>query len=343
MHSGTRPMRWAAVAPFFTRPDSLWLDRFVTSPKHQVDVVCRPDSTSVDWHARRTPTTGAAEWLTMHRHVGRAWTSQTDGIITVFPQLAAIAGARKWLTRSKRPIVAWCLNIGRLYTGARRTLARMALKSIDYFVVHSRRECENYSEWYGLPRDRFEFVPLQRGFVEPTVGEEQQSPFILAMGSAHRDYRTLFEAVRPLGIRTVVVASPRYLDGLDVPSCVEFRTGLSHEECSRLAQQARLNIVPISNEETASGQVTVVEAMWLARTVIATRCVGTEDYIDSESDGYLVPRAQVEPLRERIRELWDDEALRTRIGRAARERASACFSDQMAGTALTRILDRFAG
>ena len=342
MSLATKPMRWATVAPFLTRPDSPWLEPFVTSPEHQIDKICRPDSASINWHTRRLPMTGVGEWLTMHRQVSRAWRSEPDGVITVFPQLAVIAGMHKRLKRSKRPIVAWCLNIGRLYTGARRALTRFALNKVDCCVVHSRRECENYSTWYGIPRHRFEFVPLQRGFIEPTVEEERKSPFILAMGSAHRDYRTLFEAVRPLGIRTVVVASPRCLDGIDVPPCVEFRTGLDREECDRLAQQARLNIVPISNDDTASGQVTVVDAMWLARTVIATRCVGTEDYIDSGSDGYLLPLGEVRQLRARITELWDDTPLRDRIGRAARDRAQNCFSDQMAGTVLTRILDRFA-
>ena len=334
-------MRWAAVAPFFSTPQSGWLAPFLTSPRHQIVNVPRPGSDSIDWHSQRRGTTGAGGWRTAARHVDRAWKTGADGIITVFPQLAAMAGVRKRFTGSKRPVVAWCLNLGRLYPGLKGKLASWAFGQVDYFVVHARRECDSYSEWYGLPRDRFEFIPLQRGYREPTFEEDDKDPFLLAMGSAHRDYRTLFEAVRPLGIRTVVVAASRCMEGLDIPECVEFRTGLSREECFELSQRARVNVVPILNDETASGQVTVIEAMWLARPVIATRCVGTEDYIDSGTDGYLVDLGQVEPLRERIRELWDDPALRARIGHEARERAKSSYSDEMAGAALGRILDRF--
>src|SRR5205085_11699468 len=152
---------------------------------------------------------------------------------------------------------------------------------------------------------RFEFVPLQHGHLEPSHREDEARPFVLAMGSAHRDFRTLFEAVGPLRLRTVVVTSPRCLEGLSVPDGVEVRTGLSHAECLVLAQQARLNVVPIDNDETASGQVTVVEAMWLGRPVVATRCLGTEDYIDSGTDGYLVARQDAGQLRQTIERLWE--------------------------------------
>lgn len=336
-----KPMKWAAIAPFFCEPNSFWLDRFVTSPHHQITNIPRPNTKLVSWHNRRSATTSAFEWMNMYRHVQKAWSSSAEGIITVFPQLAAIAGSRKRLCRSRRPIVAWCVNIGQLYSGPRRALTQLSYESIDCFVVHSRRECDNYSSWYNLPRNRFEFVPLQRGYIEPTIAENMESPFILSMGSAHRDYRTLFEAIRPLGIRTIVVASPRCLNGLDVPDCVEFRTGLTQAECTKLTQQARLIVVPISNDATASGQVTVIDSMWLGRAVIATHCIGTEDYITSETDGCLVPFAQVEPLREGIKKLWTDHELRSRLGRNARQKAIACFSDEMAGKALSDILDRF--
>lgn len=333
------PMRWATVAPFIETPAERWLAPFVDATRHDLHVISRGRARS--WHANIKGVTGLTEWLDYQRLARRAWKADADGVITVFPQLAVAAGLQKRLRRNRRPLVCWCLNIGRLYPGVKRSLARYALSAADCCVVHARRECDNYSAWLGLPRERFEFVPLQKGYIEPTHAENVENPFVLSMGSAHRDYQTLFDAIRPLNLRTVVVTSPRCLDGLDVPACVEVRSGLSYAECLVLAQQARLNVVPVSNDDTASGQVTVVDAMWLARPVIATRCLGTEDYIADGKDGYLVAPGDADELRRTVAMLWDDNALRARVGSVARNRATTDFSDEMAGAALTRVLDRF--
>lgn len=333
-------MNWAALAPFVTTGREQWLAPFVDTSRHRIQVI-RPDQAIGNWHTKKKGTTDLSGWLGYQRFANRAWGTRPDGLITVFPQLAITAGLRKRLAGQRIPIVAWCLNIGKRYQGLRRSLAQFALQSVDCFVVHARRECEHYSENFGLPRERFEFVPLQHGYIEPTHAEDEDRPFLLSMGSANRDYRTFIEAIRPLKIRTILVASPRCLEGLDLPDFVEVCTGLSLADCQVLAQQARLSVVPIDNDDTASGQVTVIEAMWLGRPLIATRCLGTEDYVDSGTDGYLVPPRDPESLRQTIDLLWHDAKLRNRLGPAARERALAQYSDEMAGAALTRILDRF--
>jgi glycosyltransferase involved in cell wall biosynthesis len=82
--------------------------------------------------------------------------------------------------------------------------------------------------------------------------------------------------------------------------------------------------------------------MWLGRPLIASRCIGTEDYINSGVDGLLVHPRDPHELRQAIAKLWDDSEARVRMGRAAHERAVAQYSDEMAGAALARILNRFS-
>jgi glycosyltransferase involved in cell wall biosynthesis len=237
------------------------------------------------------------------------------------------------------PVVAWCFNIGALVGGVKARLARIALSRINRFVVHSRRECDKYSDWLRIPRERFRFVHLQRPLIPLDCDEEKDGPFLLAMGSAHRDYATLFDAIRPLGIKTIVVTATHALNGLDVPACVEILSNLTSEECYRLAQRARVNVVPIANDTTASGQVTVVEAMCLGRPLIATRCVGTEDYIEHNVTGMLVKGQSVAELREAIMSLWGDAALRNDMANRAREFAATHFSDEAAAGSLVHVLD----
>src|SRR4029077_13203104 len=110
------------------------------------------------------------------------------------------------------------------------------------------------------------------------------------------------------------------------------------DECRTLAQRARVNVIPVLNEDTASGQVTLVEAMRMGRAVVATRCIGSEDYVEDEISGLLVAPRSVEELERALRRTWDDAALRRHLGAGAARFAAEHCSDEAAGRALARIL-----
>lgn len=332
-------MQWIIAAPFMTRPGDTWLDRFVPGTRHSFTTVYANYS-----HDRSRRHTGTTEWRDYFGHAGTAWRAQRHagpraGIITVFPQLALATGLRQRLSSRRPPVLAWTFNVGRLPTGARRQLARLAMAHIDRFVVHSRQEIAAYSAWLELPPERFVYVPLQRPLRPIEFGENQRDPFLLAMGSARRDYRLLFDAVETLGYRTVVVAGPQALAGLLIPSNVEIKNQLTIAECHVLAQQARINVVPIDNPDTASGQVTLIDSMMYARPTIATRSVGTEDYDNDGHTALLVPAGQHEALRDAISALWEDSRRRSDMGAAARRFVAESLSDEAIGIELGSILD----
>src|SRR4051812_11179570 len=338
-------MHWVVVAPFNTADeDRGWLTPFVPGHDHTFRLVGRPPGLAQ--HAGGSNLSAKGWWYTW-QYARRAWrqrpADKPAGILTVFPQLAVTSGLRGRLSPADAPIVAWCFNMGRLYHGMKGKVARFALRHVRKFVVHSRAEVGQYSRWLDLPADRFEFVHLQRAVRPITRGEERDKPFILAMGSAKRDYRTFLAAVGKLNLPTVVVAAPYALEGLTVPPNVTVKCGLSYHQCRDLAQEARISVVPVANDQTASGQVTVIDAMSLRRPVVATRCIGTEDYIQSGETGLLVEPGSVNELAGAIERLWNDEAVRERLGANAREFATNYCSDEAAGVALKRVLDEVAG
>jgi glycosyltransferase involved in cell wall biosynthesis len=310
---------------------------FVPAERHQFTIV--PARPRPSWHARSSRNANVGDWLQTWSQASAAWRASRGGVITVFPQLAFAAGMQQRVRFRERPLVAWCFNLGALYDGAKRRASQLALAGVDRFIVHSSAEAARYAEWLELPRERFRFVPLQRGAIPIVEREDEERPFVLALGSARRDYATLFEAVRRSGYSTLVVAARHAVDGLDVPANVELRSGLTEEECHHLAQRARVNVVPVMNHETASGQVTLLETMRMGRAVVATRCIGSEDYVKPESTGLLVEAGSVDELQRAIERLWDDRALRQELGaNAARYTAEHC-SDEAAGIALERVLD----
>ncbi len=337
-------MHWTIAAPFIDNEsiDKDWLVPYIQG-NHEFTVIPRSEPLA-NWHNQKLPVTGYRQWLKYLEQAKEAVNTSRGGVITVFPQLAAAVGVHQKLARKRQPTVAWLFNVGVCYPGYRRWLAKASVSNIDCFVMHSRRECQLYSDWLGLPKDRFVFVPYQSPEIPVTYEENTTEPFIVAIGSAHRDFPTLFKAVEKLNIPTILASGPRALAGLTLPPQVKAPLGIGKKECLQLAQEARINVVPLLPNEkvTAAGQVTIVEAMRMGRAIVATRCNGAEDYIEHGKTGLLVDPCSEKDLTDAIAMLWNDAELRQRLGQAAQAFATENFSDEAAGRALGQILDRLA-
>ena len=312
-------MHWKLVVPFLRTKQQVWIHSCIESPHHSFDVI------TADYnHDRSRAGTSAREWLDFLAQALRAWyqaalsRQKPVGFITAFPQTTACVGLIKRLVFSRAPIIAWCFNLGQRFEGLRGRMAAFAFSGVDLFVVYSRREIDIYGEMFAIPRERFVFIPFTEELVEPQFTEDLDHPFILSMGSANRDYRTLLAAVAELGLPTTIIAGAHATAGLEIPPNVTIKSGLSLAECLELCQRARLNVVPLDTDEVASGQVTVRHVMGFGKPVIATQSIGTEDYIDSGSNGILVPPRDPAALAHAITQLWDDPARRATMGQAAR-------------------------
>lgn len=328
---------WHVAAQFFTGEDDVWIDDFVTDPKLRFRKIAarrRVDS----WHNRG----GAAplsEWRAHFAQAGDALRGAPYGVVTAFPQLALAMSVRKQAQPWRKVrLVAHNFNLGALGSGLKGRAAGAALSGVDRFLVHSRDEMRAYSDWLKLPAERFVFAPLQMGVLRHERREETSAPFLLAMGSAGRDYGLLVAAVDALRIRTIIVASPQIAASLKSSPYVEVRTGLDLEACRALAAQARLSVTPLANAETASGQVTFLTSMQLGVATLVTRAPGSVDYIEHMKTGVLLePRSQ-QDIEEKISLLWNDAALREKLGAAARKEALTTFSDEAAGRLLGSVL-----
>ena len=331
-------MDWYLAAPFIYDANDLWLTSFVpeaTGRFHAVPATYQ--------HNRSRRLTGLRGWADYFQHGARVWRAARQaavpsGILTCFPQLPLTIGLQKRLARSDIPIVAWTFNVGTLYGGARLKLAKAGFVAVDRFIVHSRAEIKTCSEWLNLPAERFQFVPLQRAVPELEGAEDRRHPFILSMGSAHRDYRLLFAVLAELGLPAVVVTGAHAVQGLTVPPNVELKLGLSEDQCHALLQRARLNVIPVANQTTASGQVTLLDAMMSARPAIVTSCPASVDYVVDGVDAMLVRHGDHDQLKAAIQRLWDDETLRASMGAAARKAAIDKFSDDAIGRAMGTVL-----
>jgi len=187
----------------------------------------------------------------------------------------------------------------------RRAWMRFCLRTVDRCIVWASVECERYSRAYGMPREKFLYVPhhhtLKRYVFE--VGDEG---YVFTGGNADRDYGLFFSAVRDLPAPCVLATNrPRLLAGLVVPPNVRV-VSVSPTEFRQLMARARLVVMPMrATLLHAGGQQTVLNAMVMGKPVILTDPEGGADYIENGKTGLLVPYGDVAALREAISYLWE--------------------------------------
>jgi hypothetical protein len=319
-------------------PKSHWIDDFCPRADFEFRKLPYPEQ-AASWH-QRGQAAPAHEWLTHWRYVRSAAPSRYDCIITCFPQLTlAAASALRLALNTRTRLIGWHFNLGSLTPPWKGRVAGALLGRVDKFIVHARDEVPSYAKWLHLPEARFRFIPFQRGIVEPVGPSPIPRPYIVSMGSANRDYATLAESVAGTGIKTVIIAKRSFLESLpDQPELIKLH-GLTYSECYAILAEASINIVPITDARTASGQVTFLTAMRMRVPTIATRCTGTVDYFIDGETGVLVPPGDTAALRRAIAALWHDDGLRSRLAAAGSRHAEEHFSDEAAGRLLAQVLD----
>ncbi len=97
----------------------------------------------------------------------------------------------------------------------------------------------------------------------------------------------------------------------------------------------------MANRTTASGQVTLLDAMMYGRPAIITECPASVDYVVHGKDALLVRYGDHDDLKSSIQRLWEDTELRRSIGVAARQTGVDLFSEEAVGRVMGRILRSF--
>ena len=336
-------MDWIVLSPFVKTTEPGWLMSFIDARQHRTRQV-----PAFYEHDRSRAVSSGRQWLDYLRHGWQGFRltfgKRPTGVVTAFPQLAVIVALLKRLSGRKHvPLIAWCFNLAQPYGGIKGKLARFCLPAVDLFVVHSRAEIEIYSRWLQLPRERFVFVPLSAELpAGDTWAEQPDAPYIVALGTANRDYALLAEAAGQLGYTTIIVAGTHATAHIQPPPCVSFRSGLTLAQCHQLALGSRINVIPIADVDAPSGQVTVIESMMRGVPLVATACAGTNDYIADGVDGILVAPGDVPAMVDALRALWDDAALRDRLSQQARQASLDKFSFPAAAASLQVLMDRLA-
>jgi len=204
----------------------------------------------------------------------------------------------------------------------KRALFKWLDKVVSYYVVWASREILDYASAFGIPAEKFVFVPYHTTVNLGEVKVEDKG-YVFSGGNFARDYESFVEAVAGLDIKVVIACTnSAALKGIRFPRNVT-SVSVSHAEFMQLIASSTISVVVLKKGLLHSGgQQTFLNAMAMGKPVIVTDPQGAKDYIDNGVNGVLIPPGNPESLRNTILGLYRNSELRRKLGSAARERAA---------------------
>ena len=208
----------------------------------------------------------------------------------------------------------------------RLLLANLGLvRLVDRMLCLSTQSKRDLVEMYGVSASRVIVIGsrVDTDFFRPEQGTTTQ--LVCSAGAVNRDYGTLVEAVRPLGITTKIAADTawRYsatpILPANIPAFVEMRSWGNYRNLRALYAAAAVVVVPLLKPHVLSGVTVALEAMAMGKPVILTHSPYVADFLTDGETGFFVPAGDSAALRERIRYVLDHADEAERIGARARE------------------------
>ncbi len=200
----------------------------------------------------------------------------------------------------------------------KRAMQQRAFSSVDVIFVSATNEIETYAKRLNKPVENIRFLPFHTNIIKPRM--MKTGSYILSAGRTGRDFKVLAAAVKDLNIKVVVVGEEYNLKNIDFPPNVTVFQNLPYPKYLELLNQSRFVVVTLKRLIKSTGQVAILEAMASGKAVIATDTVGTRDYIQSGTNGILVPTEDPQTLRQAIENLLNNAEIEKKISRAAFER-----------------------
>ena len=203
-------------------------------------------------------------------------------IISHLPRMTAAVSLAQGLLRRRSPHMAFSFNFTELPRGLAKEYLGRSFRSVEKFCVFSGYEQDLYSDYFGLPRERFRRLLWTQ---DAPLVDEAPSPFpqggyVSAVGGEGRDYATLVKAAERLpDIDFVIIA--RLQNALpSMPPNVRILFDVPSRQTWRIAKDSSCLVVPLTTRTTCCGHITLVSAQLLGIPVISTRSAATTEYTE---------------------------------------------------------------
>lgn len=234
-------------------------------------------------------------------------------------------------------------RFGGIYETLRRLYFAMFTRVFHTIVVHSRAEIDLYARSFGVPRERFRFIPycVRRD----ALGEDEltvPAPFdYVLVAGRNRDYGTFISALEGSALRGVIIGgnADREAIGDNLPANVESHLEVPFDEYRSWIAGAQVFVVPIPAKgmTRSLGQISSFEAMARRVPVVAARTFQLEDYFSDEQEILFYEPGNASDLQRQIKRLLADKNLRDSLIQRAHARLMAKYTDEQYTAALLEL------
>ena len=294
--------------------------------------------------------------------------ARTPRDITVIHEPNPAALVSDWITRGRGPLVVWfhseVVRARWKYNILYRPFLRRALTRADRIVVSSPRLADHARELadfrskcvvipFGIDVERLEATPAVTARAAQIVAEHP-GPRVLFIGRLvpYKGVDVLLDAMASVPGATALILGDGPLRGelaaraaaSGVAGRVRFLGALPDAEVVAHLHACDVFVLPsVSRQETFG--VAQLEAMACGRPVVSTDLETGVPWVNQhEVTGLVVPPGNSERLSDALGTLLSDEALRNRLGAAARERVEREFTtERMAQRTVSLYRDVLAG
>lgn len=208
-------------------------------------------------------------------------------------------------------------------------MTRSILNGVDMFIVQTEFQKQKFVE-RGIPVDRLGVVPGLCPTIQMHNGN-RLGDLITFVGrvSEEKGIRDFLNAARQIpDVPFAVAGAYNGMPGIRdcAPSNVEWLGFLRTDELNDLYLRSRVVVIPSHWFEGFPN--VAVQAMALARPVIAARLGALACIVDDKQTGLFFETGNVADLVEKIRSLWNRPELCRKIGQAGKEKALREYSPE---------------
>lgn len=209
-------------------------------------------------------------------------------------------------------------------------IAHFLFSSLDKILCYSNIQRNALIQLLGF-QDKIEFIPFGIDTNKFQLSNKSQGDYILCVGRAGRDYKTLLKAIENIDVKLIIVtgedplASNKELKRNSY-NIIKVLNEVSYSEYLELMANSLFIILTLEDTIYPTGQTVLLESMAMGKAVIATRTSGTVDYIEDNVTGIFVEPCHAEDLRQKISFLYENPKYTQKIGINAKNLVEKEFS-----------------
>ena len=175
-------------------------------------------------------------------------------------------------------------------------------KYVDNIICYSKKECEYYSNLFGIESEKFKFCELGISKIETKVKYDEKD-YIISPGRSNRDYEALIKALDGEKYKVKIICDNFKHKNT---SNIEVYNDVMGEKYLAMLQNAFCVVIPLKDKNISSGQLVVLHAMQLKKPIIVTENEAINSYIKDSYNGFIVKKNKKELIK-KIELLYKDK------------------------------------